>query len=261
MKIYVITDLEGTSGVDSWSQTGGADSDKKKTGRARELLTGEVNACVEGIKQACPKAQVTVWDGHGVGGLNTKKLTRRAKLFRHNELPGPPYRTDASYDALFYVGQHAMAGTKGATLCHTYDHRRIEYYKLNGRRVGEFGARSLMAATLGVPTVFLAGDDKAVAEAKKLVPGIFGAAVKQSRGWQKASHLAPAASQARIRETAIAAVATMGRIRPPKITPPYRHEIRVFKGVSIDWYLEKGYLKKDARTVVKMSDDICKLLI
>ena len=261
MKIYIITDLEGTAGVQSWAQTGGEGADKRRTARARDLLTGEVNACVAGIKQACPNAQVTVWDGHGVGGLNIRKLTRRASLYRHDQLRGPPYRTDSSYDALFYVGQHAMAGTKGATLCHTYDHRRVEYNKLNGRYVGEFGARAFLAATLGVPTVYIAGDDKAVAEAKKLVPGIFGAVVKKSRGWQKAEHLTPAAAQRVVRETALAAVAAMGRIKPPKIEPPYRHEVRVYKGVSLDWYLGKGYKKKGGRTVVKVSKDICKLLI
>lgn len=101
-----------------------------------------------------------------------------------------PYYMDETFDALFFVGQHAMAGTEAAPLCHTYSSKTIEYYKINGVFVGEFGARAIMAGTMNVPTVFIAGDDKAVAEAEALVPGIFGAAVKQGLGRELAIHLA-----------------------------------------------------------------------
>ncbi len=32
-------------------------------------LTKEVNACVDGILDATPQAEVVVWDGHGSGGI------------------------------------------------------------------------------------------------------------------------------------------------------------------------------------------------
>ena len=129
-----------------------------------KLLTREVNAAVDGILDVDPDAEVVVWDGHGSGGIDILEFHPRAKLIARGPIH-PPYFMDESFDALFFVGQHAMAGTEAAPLCHTYSSKSIEYYKLNGIFVGEFGARAIMAGTLGVPTVFIAGDDKAVAEA------------------------------------------------------------------------------------------------
>jgi len=260
LKIFILTDLEGAAGVDRWSQTGDADSDPGQTAIARRLLTAEVNACVDGILAAAPKAEVVVWDGHGCGGLLTEEIHPRVKLITGLEL-GPPYCLDSSYDAVFFVGQHAMAGTKDATLCHTYNHKTVEYHRLNGITVGEFGARAFMASTLGVPTVFISGDDKAVEEARKLIPSIYGAAVKTSLLWQAALHLAPAAARNLIRETAARAVRGLGKIEPPVIKPPFEHEIRVYEGSNVDWYIRRGYTKKDGRTAVMVTDDICKLTI
>jgi D-amino peptidase len=119
-----------------------------------------------------------------------------------------------------------------------------------------------MAGTLGVPTVFISGDDKAVAEARALVPGIFGAVVKQGLGRELALHLSPKAAQELIRETAAEACRNIDSIPPVKMDPPYEQEIRVLEGVSIDGYLKRpGAEKIDDRTVVLRSENICDLRI
>ena len=138
----------------------------------------------------------------------------------------------------------------------------IEYYKINGMFVGEFGARTIMAGTLGVPTVFISGDDKAVAEAKAMVPGIFGAAVKEGLGRELALHLSPKAAHKLIREVAAEACRNIDSIPPYKMDPPYEQEIRVLEGVSIDGYLKRPNTEKvDDRTVVIRSSNICDLRV
>jgi D-amino peptidase len=168
---------------------------------------------------------------------------------------------DESFDALFFVGQHAMAGTPNAPLCHTYSSRTVEYYKLNGQLIGEFGCRAAMAGSFGVPTIFLSGDDKACAEAKSLVPNILTVETKKGWGVELALHLSPQKAQRYIRVVAFNAIRRIRDIPPFTIDPPYEQEIRVLEGCSIEGYLKRGAEKVDERTVVRRSENICELFI
>ncbi|MCZ6677328.1 MAG: M55 family metallopeptidase [Candidatus Poribacteria bacterium] len=257
MKIYILTDLEGAAMVSRFSQTR-EEGPSKQT--AMKLLTWEVNAAVDGILDVDPDAEVVVWDGHGSGGLDVLEFHSEAKLITRGPIR-PPYYLDETYDALFFVGQHAMAGTPNAPLSHTYSSRSVEYYKLNGMRIGEFGCRAVMAGSFDVPTVFISGDDKAVAEAKELVPKIYSVETKQGLGQELALHLSPQKSREAIRKTAAEACRHIDQIQPLKIDPPYEQEIRALEGQSIEGYLRRGAVKIDDRTVVKRSDTICELFI
>lgn len=258
MKIYIITDLEGPAMVSRFSQTRDPESPEKPI--AMKLLTWEVNAAVDGILDVDPEAEVIVWDGHGSGGIDLLEFHPKAKLIARGPIR-PPYYLDESFDALFFVGQHAMAGTEAAPLAHTYSSKTIEYYKLNGIFMGEFGCRAAMAGTFGVPTAFIAGDDKAVAEAQALIPNIVGVATKQGLALELAIHLSPQRSQELIRLGAAEACRRLPEIAPYALDPPYEQEIRVKEGASIQGYLARGAEKVDERTVVKRAENICDLFL
>ncbi|MCC6444393.1 MAG: M55 family metallopeptidase [Armatimonadetes bacterium] len=258
MKIYIMTDLEGPAMVSRWSQTREDASPEKAV--AMKLLTWEVNAAVDGILDRDPEAEVVVWDGHGNGGIDLLEFHPRARLIARGPIR-PPYGLDSTFDAFFFVGQHAMAGTPDAPLCHTYSSKTIEYYKLNGLYMGEFGCRAAMAGTFGVPTVFLAGDDKAVAEAQALVPGLVGVATKEGMGIELALHLSPKRSQELIRAGTALACGKIGSIAPYRLAPPYELEIRVRPGCDIEGYLKEGCTRLDERTAVQRSEDINRLFI
>ena len=127
--------------------------------------------------------------------------------------------------------------------------------------IGEFGCRAALAGTFDVPTVFISGDDKAVAEAKQLIPTIYGVETKQGLGQELALHLSPQRSRELIRETAATACQNIAEIPPFKIDPPYTFEVRVLEGKSIDGYLKRGAVKIDDRTVSWQNDDLCALSI
>jgi D-amino peptidase len=260
MKLYIITDLEGPALVSRFAQTRDYEDTPELKREAMALLTGEVNAAVDGILHAAPDTEIIVWDGHGSGGIDLMAFHPDAKLITRGPIK-PPYFLDSSFDALLFVGQHAMANTPEAPLCHTYSSKTIEHYKINGQFVGEFGARAMMAGTFGVPTIFISGDDKAVAEARELVPGIYGAVVKQGLGWELALHLSHQAACSLIRKTVADAVRHLDEIPPVRVEPPYVQEIRVREGVNIGGYLEAGAERLDDRTVIFQSDDICDLRI
>jgi len=259
MKIYILTDLEGAAGVNRWTQTREGETPEKWA--AMKLLTHEINAAIDGIHDAAPGAEVVVWDGHGSGGIDYTEIHKDALVIMHGRGNKPPYGLDGTFDAQFFVGQHAMAGTPDAPLCHTYSSRTIEYYKINGVLMGEFGCRAALAGSYGVPTVFISGDDKACAEAQALVPNIVTVETKKGLGIELALHLSPQRAQRNIRLAAANAVRHLRDVPPFKIDPPYEQEIRVLDGCSIEGYLQRGAEKIDDRTVVKRSENICELFI
>lgn len=257
MKIHIITDLEGPAMINQFTQTRDVTPEEKE--RSEWFLTGEVNACVDGILDFDPHAEVIVWDGHGGGGIDRQRFHARAKLIARGPIH-PPYYLDETFDGLMFVGQHAKMGDRGV-LCHTYSSKTITYYKINGVELGEFGCRALMAGTMGVRTIFVAGDDAAVEEAEELVPNIVGAAVKQALARELALHLSHEAACELIRAQAAEACRRLPEIAPYYFPGPYTQEIRVFEGVNIQGYLNSGWEFVDARTVRKTRDEICELSI
>lgn len=220
MNYFVITDIEGVAGIDSFTST--RSTDRAEKAPAMDQLAHEVNACIDGIRSVEPQADITVWDGHGSGGLRENDVTSATYLDTER-----PYYHLQDYDAVLFVGQHAMAGTVDAPLRHTYSSRTISHYRLNGTFIGEFGCRALIAGRQSVPTIFLSGDDKATHEAQMFVPEIETVSVKRGMGEEAAIHKDPDVACEAIRSGAATAVKRIDQIPPyDNIQPPYELEIR-----------------------------------
>jgi D-amino peptidase len=140
VKLYILTDIEGVAGVANFEDY------SYSTGRfyplSRHLLTMEVNAAVEGAL-AAGADDIVVLDGHGPGGINVEEIHPEAKLLHGTGYP-PTLGLDQTYDAMFFVGQHAMSHAERAGMAHTYSSRTVEHMLLNGERIGEFGMRTLL---------------------------------------------------------------------------------------------------------------------
>jgi len=175
MKIFLMTDLEAVAGVvDSlnWCYPEGRYLDL-----ARELLTREVNAAVDGFLEA-GATRIVVCDGHGHGGILPHLLHREAEFIIGGLGPiAPRFGLDESFDAVAWVGQHAMAGTPFNHLAHTGSFEVLEM-RANGRAIGEIGSFAYTAAELGVRCIFLSGDQAGCDEAAALIPGIATVPVK-----------------------------------------------------------------------------------
>jgi len=174
MKIYIMTDQEGVAGVLNSVDFGGLESRYYEL--AKELLTGEVNAAIDGFF-AAGATEIVVADGHGNGSINQLQLDPRAELMR-GWPRGYPYEMDRSYQFVAWIGQHAMSRTEYAHLAHTGSMAKFEY-TVNGTAVGEFGQLALCASELGVRSIFGSGDRAFCAEAQSLVPGIETVEVKR----------------------------------------------------------------------------------
>lgn len=248
MKVFVITDLEGIAGVARWDQTG---RDQPGYAQASRLMTEELRACVAGIQSVKDQAEIWVWDAHGPGAIDVERFPRGALLINRGSIE-PPYYLDPSFDAVFFLGQHARAGTLNGNLCHTYSSQTIAYYKINGIEMGEFGCRAALAGSLGIPTVFVSGDDTMAAEARALIPEIVVAQVKVGLSQQLALHLAPEDARELVREAAAQAIRKIGDIPPFVLEgPPYEQEIKVCGRVDTGNLVRAGFSQKDGTTFVK----------
>lgn len=237
MRVYIMTDLEGVAGVldsENWCL-----KDSQYYDQAKELLTREVNAAVDGFVAAGAK-EVLVADGHGWGGIVPGLLHPRAQLAARWPA-GKAYPfclDDGRFDAAAWIGQHPMAGTPLGHLCHTGS-MDVREARINGIAVGEFAECALCAGELGIPVIFASGCEAFTREAGQFIAGIETVAVK--RGTQtdpghalsakvyrshnaSAIHLAPEEARRRIEAGARKALKRMkakpfGRVPMPK--PPY----------------------------------------
>ncbi|MCM8767882.1 MAG: M55 family metallopeptidase [Candidatus Omnitrophica bacterium] len=173
-KVYIMTDMEGVAGVidfENWCSPSG-----RYYELAKELLTLEVNSCIDGLFEAGVE-EIIVLDGHGPGGINIKLLDPRVKMQRGWPRIFKDFFVDTSFDAVVWVGQHAKAGTEYAHLPHTQSCHYIDL-SVNGISIGEFGQAAMVASELGIRAIFGSGDYAFTKEASQLVPGIETVAVK-----------------------------------------------------------------------------------
>jgi D-amino peptidase len=233
--VFIITDLEGVAGVHRFDQ---ASAKSQEIGKGRRELTKELNAVIRGINDLDKGIRVHVWDGHGAGGLLRDEILPVTKYFPPSRVDVPGYFRAERIDALAFVGQHAMSGTPGANLCHTMSHESIKHYKLNGIEVGEFGLWAAVAGELGVPTIYLSGDDKACNEAARQAPDITTTAVKTSKGLEQAIDLPDI--EARLHDGIQAALRGAGGMKPFDVGKPVTLEIAVYRIRHVGSMIKKG---------------------
>jgi len=242
-RVFLITDAEGVAGVCRQEQTDPNDAEM------RQLLTGEINAAVEGFLEGGAD-EVIVWDAHdGSRTLSALTIHPKAKLLMG--ALGSSMSLERGYAALAFVGQHSMANIKAGIMAHSYSSLGIQNMKMNGKPVGEIETRVALAGWYGVPTIFLSGDRAAVEELRAIVPDAEAAEVKEGLARYTCISLSAESARSLIRERAGAAMGKLGRIRPYKVTGPVVFEIEhtTRNSLAIDAALAPGAEVVDDRTI------------
>jgi len=241
--IFVITDAEGVAGVCRQDQTDPKDADM------RQLLTGEVNAAVEGFL-AGGADEVIVWDAHdGSQSLSALTIHPRAKLVMGGL--GATMTCERGYAGIAFLGQHSMANVRMGIMAHSYSSLGIQNMLMNGRPVGEIGTRAALAGWYRIPVIFLSGDTAATEELKAIVPQAEVVAVKE--GLARYTCITMSAEEARgaIRDGAARAMKKLGQIPPYRIEGPVTFEIEhtTRNSLPIDAGLAPGTEVVDDRTI------------
>lgn len=215
MRIYMSTDMEGVSGINRGEYV---DRSHPLYSEGRQLQTGDVNAAIAGAFDGGAD-YVLISDTHG-GGPNLPLLEVDERADFDYAAPGRIFPgLDDSFDGLFIVGQHAMAGS-GGFLDHTQSSQTWYDYKINGESYGEIGQAAAIAGHFGVPLLFVCGDDFACAETERQFPGALTAAVKWKESRSRARCMHPRRAHELIRQKAKEAIELAGKVEPWKITPP-----------------------------------------
>lgn len=241
--IFVITDAEGVAGICRQEQAEPRDPE------LRQLLTGEINAAVEGFLEGGAD-EVVVWDGHdGSQTLSALTIHPRAKLIIGGL--GVTMTMERGYAGLAFIGQHSMANTRGGIMAHSYSSLGIQNLRLNGKPVGEIETRAALAGWFGVPVILLTGDDAAVKELRQIVPDAETVSVKEGLGRYSCITLSAEAAREAIRAAARRAMSKIGKIRPYRIEGPVTIEVEYTtrNSLPIDAALRAGAEVVDDRTI------------
>jgi len=254
MRIHIHTDLEGISCITSNEKVllGNSPQDEYAVSR----LMADINAAVDGAFDG-GATHVKVLDRHrGGNNFDLSLLDKRAEADADNT--GNWWgELDDSYDAAFYIGAHAMAGTSGSFLCHTCS---LDWhnYIINGRSFGELGMWGLVCGHYNVPIIMMSGDLAACQEAAAFFNPIRTAAVKSAESINHAIALPPEEAYAKIRNAAKESMSLIAKAKPLKVILPMEVKIEYSIGWgenrSEDYDKLAGVERVDGRTLRKISD-------
>jgi D-amino peptidase len=249
----MMTDMEGVDGIfnielqcDPWKSPRWEES--------RKLLTGEVNAAVKGLFEG-GATDVTVVDGHDRSRtLSVLDIDPRARLLQGIPMPLTG-GLDASYRAVIFIGQHAMAGAEMGVLTHT-ESEAIQNLWVNNRPTGEIGLTVMLAGYFGVPSTMLSGDTAACREFQQLVPEAECAEVKTGVSRTAALMLSHSAACTLITEKARRAMERLPQIKPYKLTGPVEVKIEFTPPGTPRFLPREGVERLNERTWVFRGNDI-----
>jgi len=222
-KIFISVDMEGISGVVDPAQLG---PDGFEYQRAREWMTGEVNAAIAGVRAAGP-AEILICDSHGNGqSLLIDKLPDDVRIVRGFPRPLEMMQgLDDTFAAAVFIGYHASEWTADAIRSHTISSARLLGIKLNGMEVSEGIFNAALAGHFNVPVAFVSGDRLAVTQLQRVIPAAEGAIVKEPYGYHSAATVTPARGQALIREGVTRAIGKLSSLQPYRLSAPIALEV------------------------------------
>jgi D-amino peptidase len=180
MKIFISVDIEGVTGSTVWDET---EKGKDLYDYFALQMTKEAKSACDGAN-AAGAIEIMVNDAHDSGrNIDHNLLPKNTKLVRgwSGGIYSMVQELDETYDALMFVGYHSAAGKDTNPLSHTMT-TILDYVKINGVIASEFLIHSYIAASLGVPVVFLSGDKGLCESAKSLNENIVTVAVKEGKG-------------------------------------------------------------------------------
>lgn len=255
MKTYLIAvDMEGVHGVSGLayeeSPMYGMPRTSEEYGRAVAAATKEINVAVDELF-ACGAEKVVVWDNHGGGGnLDFSLIDSRAEQYiPDNTKPRMEFMSRFHFDGVLYIGYHSRAGSLRGVMSHTYNSQAIQYYRLNGKQVGEFDVDSVIAASYDVPSIFAASDDVCVAQILERCPEAETTVTKIGISRRKATFLEENEVLANIRAGVKRALAK--DIQPITLAFPCEIEVRYTRQEAA----ENNYQRLSAHIPVAWGDD------
>ena len=259
MRVHIISDMEGVSGIARVQQTNAGDAMFEE---GRKLYTEDINAAVRGAK-AAGATEIVVVDCHGAGegftfnSLIAEDLDPACEFVVQQDWTGYTEFLEQGCDAALFVGMHAMAGTSEGVLNHTVSGREWQNLWFNDTLVGETGINAALCGNWGCPVLLVTGDEATCREATALLgAGLTTVAVKKGLGQMSARMIVPSRARELIEAGAKKALSDLRAVEP--FDPGKPCEVKVeFKVTLLPQKLryQHGVEILDDRTIVSRADD------
>ncbi len=205
MKVLIMSDMEGVSGIVAWSQVNGGAPMYEE---GRRLYTEEINAAVRGARAAGAE-EIVVVDCHGAGGdwsfnsLVPELLDEGCDWVAHHRWGCYTELLEQGCDAALMVGMHARANTPDGVMCHTISTTNWRNLWFNDDCVGETGINSALCGFYDCPVALVTGDEAVCRESRDLLgTDITTVAVKRGLSRRSARQIPPTRARRMIEQGA-----------------------------------------------------------
>lgn len=217
MRVLIMADMEGVSGIVVWEQVTGGDPMYEE---GRRLYTEEINAAVRGAK-AAGATEIVAVDCHGAGGGWTfnsfipELLDPDCEWVAHHPWSRYTELLEQGCDAALMVGMHARNNTPDGVLNHTISTVKWHNLWFNDDLVGEFGINAALCGHYGCPVLLVTGDTAVCREASALVgDGLTTVAVKRGLSRYSARQIPPVRARQMIEDGAKKALQNLSAVKP-----------------------------------------------
>jgi D-amino peptidase len=258
MRVFVVSDLEGVSGIVKPGQIAGG---SPLYDESRRLYTEEINAAVRGAK-AAGATEIVVMDCHGAGeewmfnSLVPDLLDPDVDYVVQEHWTEYTEFLESGCDAALFIGMHALAGTPDGVLNHTVSGADFQNLWFNGTLVGETGINAALCGAWNCPVLLVTGDEAACREGTALLgPGLTTVPVKRGIGALSARMIAPLRARTLIEAGAQRALTDLTAVEP--YDPGSPCEIRIeYKNTATPDTLRyrAGVEREGPRSVVSRAD-------
>lgn len=205
MRVLIMADMEGVSGIVTWSQVSHTGSMYEE---GRRLYTEEINAAVRGAL-AAGATEIVAVDCHGAGGDNSFNsfipdlLHAEVEWVAHHPWGRYTELLEQGCDAALMVGMHARNNTPDGVMCHTISTVRWRNLWFGDDLVGETGVNAALCGHYGCPVALVTGDEAVVREAREILgDGFTGVAVKRGLSRYSARQIPPVRARQMIEDGA-----------------------------------------------------------
>ena len=259
MKVHIISDMEGVSGIVRWGQVNGGHPMYEE---GRRLYTEEINAAVRGAK-AAGATEIVVMDCHGAGqdwsfnSLIPERLDPACEFVVQYRWTEYTAFLESGCDAALFVGMHARAGVDDGVMNHTVSGQAWQNLYFNGRVVGETGINAALCGHWGCPVLLVTGDRAVCDEARQLLgEGLTTVAVKQGIGRFSARQIPPQRAREMIEAGAREALRDLQAVKPYDPGRPCEIVVEFTQSDPFDSYRRKhGVEVTGDRTIASRADD------
>ena len=203
MRVLIMSDMEGVSGVVVWEQVNGGAPLYEE---CRKLYTEEINAAVRGAK-AAGATEIVAVDCHGAGQGWTfnsyvpELLDPDCEWVSHHPWSRYTEMFETGCDVALMIGMHARAGTPDGVLCHTISTTTWRNLYFNDTCVGEFGINAALCGHYGVPVALITGDTATCREGRELLGDrLHNVAVKHGLSRYSARNIPPVRARQMIQQ-------------------------------------------------------------